>query len=86
MKQLMILLLLPLGLVACGQTEAPAAASLAGVVAASDVCESPVEGESDEHEDNPLFRPMVQSPIKALAPLLANVRARDTVSLNGEPD
>jgi beta-glucuronidase len=56
---------------------------MSGVSAATDVCEVPAAG-ADEHSDNPLFQPRHVAPIKPLEPLRCNVRARDTVSLNGQ--
>jgi len=81
MTRLLLLTALTLLVSACSQ-EPPATHSLSGVTAASDLCEIP-EQASDEHSDNPLFQPKTQTPIKALDPLLANVRARQTVNLNG---
>jgi len=81
-SRLLLPALLALLLSACSQ-EAPAPQALGTISAASDQCEVP-ELASDEHSDNPLFQPQIQTPIKALDPLLANVRNRQTLSLNGD--
>jgi len=81
-SRLLLLPLFALLLSACSQ-EVPPPQSLAGVAAASDLCVIP-ELALDEHNDNPLFQPQTQTPLKALDPLLANVRARQTLSLNGD--
>lgn len=69
----------------CGGDAPAAPPSLSGVAAASDQCAAPgapvAEHGSDE---NPLFTPLDIQPATALAPLLGNVRARATTSLNGE--
>lgn len=82
-KKSLIASLLPLLIAGCSQTEPPTTASMANVTAASDVCEAPSKSDED-HSDNPLFQPKNVSPLKALDPLLGNVRARKTTSLNGE--
>lgn len=85
MKNRLIALLLPLLMTACGGSEqAPTRPSLSNVAAASDICQNPAGADTDEHEGNPLFRPLSINPIKPLDPLLANVRARNITSLNGE--
>lgn len=80
-SRLLLVPLFSLLVSACSQ-EPPSPSPLGELAAASDQCEQP-EAALDEHSDNPLFQPKSQTPIKALDPLLANVRARPTLSLNG---
>lgn len=85
MRHWLFTALLSLLITACsGSGDPPAPPSLADLSAASDVCESPEPGASGGHEENPLFRPLERNPVRALDPLLANVRARHTISLNGD--
>tara|TARA_B110000503_G_scaffold89185_1_gene135133 strand:- start:1313 stop:3370 length:2058 start_codon:yes stop_codon:yes gene_type:complete len=79
-----LIAVLPLLITACGKPATVVVASLSGVAAASDVCERPATVEAEVNAENPLFQPLSIQPIKVLEPLLGNVRARQTTSLNGD--
>ena len=79
----MTIVLFPLILSGCSSEAKPPLTSMENLIAASDVCVNPDAGETD-HNENPLFQPVSKDPIKPLDPLLGNVRARNTVSLNGQ--
>ena len=84
MKNTLIVSLLALAISGCSD-EPVAPASMAGITAASDHCEAPAYADGQHGSDkNPLFTPLNLQPVAALSPLLGNVRARTTTSLNGD--
>lgn len=86
-KKALIISLLPLLIASCSLTDTPPPATMNNAIADSGVCQSPEQtGDNlnNEHNDNPLLQPQYATPVKPLDPLLTNVRARNTRSLNGE--
>ena len=82
-KKGLISSLLPLLITSCSPTETSPQAAADNIIAAHNMCEAPIK-QSKEHNDNPLFQPKTVTPVKDLEPLLANIHARNTHSLNGE--
>ena len=84
-KKALLAALLPAVVAGCSPSEPPRPTTMAGVVAADDHCEAPITHAAKQGSDkNPLFTPLNVQPIASLSPLLGNVRARKTVSLNGD--
>lgn len=71
-------------LLACGkQADQSPTTSLQNLTMSNDSCDTHSVVIDEEHAENPLFQPTHTAPQHPLYPLLANVAARTTVSLNG---